>query len=97
MYYLNKVYVCNRGLKMGDSYSMKLPQELAGFFQKYIDEHKELGYKFISQYVLHVLQDHAKELLNLSGAPKERERVITLRTGTYTKEEIKKILENMRE
>jgi len=44
---------------------MKIPQDLANFFQKYIDTHKELGYKFVSQYVLHFLQDHAKEILTL--------------------------------
>lgn len=82
---------------MGDSYTMKLPQELADFFQNYIDDHRELGYKFVSQYVLHVLQDHAKELLNLGGKPKEREKIITLRTGTYTKEQLQKMLENMKE
>lgn len=82
---------------MGDSYSMKIPQELADFFQNYLDDHKGLGYKFVSQYILHVLQDHAKDLMSLSGKPKEREKVITLRTGTYTKEDLKKLLENMKE
>ena len=38
---------------MGDSYSMKIPQEMADFIEKYLAEHKELGLKFVSQYVLH--------------------------------------------
>ena len=83
---------------MGDSYTMKIPQELADFFQKYIDNHKELGYKFVSQYVLHVLQDHAKILLNINTISKEKkEETLTLKSGTYTKEELLKILKNMEE
>lgn len=82
---------------MGDSYTMKIPQELADFFEKYIGEHRELGYKFISQYVLHVLQDHAKNLLNLSPSKEKKETIIRLKEGTYTKEELQKLLENMKE
>lgn len=82
---------------MGSGYNMKIPQELADFFQKHIDEHKELGYKFVSQYVLHVLQDHARDLLNLNLPKTRKENIVTLKSGTYTKEEIQKLLENMKE
>lgn len=83
---------------MGDSYNMKIPQDLANFFQKYIDTHKELGYKFVSQYVLHILQDHAKELLTLEDKiKKEKKEGITLKTGTYTKEELLKLFEEQKQ
>ncbi|KKM23034.1 hypothetical protein LCGC14_1619260 [marine sediment metagenome] len=83
---------------MGDSYNMKIPQDLANFFQKYIDIHKELGYKFVSQYVLHVLQDHAKELLPLEDKVQmERKQGITLETGTYTKEELLRLFEDQKQ
>lgn len=83
---------------MGDSYSMKIPIDLAEFFQKYIDDHKELGYRFVSQYVLHILQDHAKVLLNKSNVSIEKKETnIKLNSGTYSKEELQKILANMEE
>ena len=80
---------------MGDSYSMKIPQEMADFIEKYLAEHKELGLKFVSQYVLKILREHIENLLNLG--PEPREKVITLRTGTYTREQLKELLEDMKE
>lgn len=45
-----------------DRYTMKIPRELADFFQKYIDNNPELGFNKISQLALHILQDKVFDL-----------------------------------
>lgn len=83
---------------MGDYYNMKLPQELADFFQEYIKEHKELGFRFVSQYALHLLQQEAKRVSQEKKENlKNENKTITIRSGTYSKEDIKKLLENIKE
>lgn len=83
---------------MGDYYNMKLPQELADFFQEYIKEHKELGFRFVSQYALHLLQQEAKRISQEKKENlKNENKTITIRSGTYSKEDIKKLLENIKE
>lgn len=74
---------------------MKIPRELADLFQKIIDENKELGYRTISQYALHVLQDHAKIILDKKIETMQKEEII-LEKGKYTKEDIKKIFDKMK-
>ena len=74
---------------MADKYTLKVPQELADFFQKYIDDHPELGCTFVSQYLLHVLREKAEEIMLSQDIKNE----IKLKEGTYLKEEIKKLLE----
>lgn len=73
---------------MADKYTLKVPQGLADFFQKYIDKHPELGYTFVSQYLLHVLREKAEEIM-LSLKDKK----IKLEERTYSKEDLKKLLE----
>lgn len=83
---------------MGDYYNMKLPQELADFFQEYIKEHKEIGFRFVSQYALHLLQQEAKRISQEKKENlKNENKTITIRSGTYSKEDIKKLLENIKE
>lgn len=83
---------------MGDYYNMKLPQELADLFQEYIKEHKELGFRFVSQYALHLLQQEAKRISRERKENlKSENKTITIRSGTYTKDDIKKLLENIEE
>ena len=50
--------------KMVDNYNMKIPRELADLFQRYINEHEELGFRKISQFVLHILREEAKKLID---------------------------------
>ena len=45
-------------------YNMKIPRELADLFQEYIENHPQLGYRTISQYILHILQDEAKKIIS---------------------------------
>jgi len=83
---------------LGDSYTMKIPKDLADFFERYIQEHKELGYKFISQFALHILQEKARELLEdekKKEPPLEIKNKITLKEGEYSREDLKKLLENI--
>lgn len=75
---------------MTDKYNLKVPQKLVEFFQEYVEENPELGYKFVSQYMLHLLQEEARRLLNA-----QKERQITLKSGTYTKEDLKNLLDSM--
>ena len=51
------------GSKMSD-YNLKVPRELADLFEKYIEKHKELGYRTVSQYILEVLRKEAKQLID---------------------------------
>ncbi|MHA1232414.1 MAG: hypothetical protein ACTSPQ_17420 [Candidatus Helarchaeota archaeon] len=45
-----------------DRYTMKIPRELKEFFQQYIDKNPDLGFKTVSQFALHILQQKAFEL-----------------------------------
>ncbi len=49
---------------MGDKYNIKIPRELAELFQQYIDKHKELGYTTVSQFILEVLRNEAKRIID---------------------------------
>jgi len=76
---------------MTDGYNMKIPQELADFVEKDIKEHPELGFKFISQYVTHLLREDIKKITSNNSYGKE-EKKIHLYEGNYTREEIEKLL-----
>lgn len=75
---------------MADTYTMKIPRELADFFQEYIDKNRRLGFRTVSQYILYALQNHAKDLMETEE--EKRQKRITLQSGTYTKEELLKLL-----
>ena len=49
---------------MTDYYTIKIPEELRDLFRKYIEKHKELGFKTVSQYILHLLRTEAKRLID---------------------------------
>jgi len=49
---------------MVDNYNMKIPRELADLFQRYINEHEELGFRKVSEFVLHILREEAKKLID---------------------------------
>ena len=75
---------------MVNKYTLKIPQELADHFQNFIDEHPELGYKYVSQYCLQILRDKAAELPRAGMKPKS----LTLKSGTYTKEDLERLFKN---
>ena len=80
---------------MGDKYNTKIPRKLADLFQEYIEKNPQLGFNKVSQYILHVLQKDAERILE-SGleARKETPKTISIKSGSYTKDEILKFFEN---
>lgn len=44
---------------MSDKYTMKIPAELKKLFQEYIDKNPDLGFRKVSQFALHILQEKA--------------------------------------
>ena len=44
---------------MSDKYTMKMPAELKKLFQEYIDKNSDLGFRKVSQFALHILQEKA--------------------------------------
>ncbi|MHA1283285.1 MAG: hypothetical protein ACTSVV_04955 [Promethearchaeota archaeon] len=46
-----------------DDYFMKIPREMANFIENHINENKELGFKTVSQFILHVLREEVKNIL----------------------------------
>ena len=75
---------------MADKYNLKVPLKLVEFFKNYINEHKELGYTFVSKYLLKLLQDEAERLMREKN--KKEEKKIVLPSGEYTREELEKII-----
>ena len=47
---------------MTEKYTMKIPAELKELFQNYIDKNPDLGFKKVSQFALHILQEKAIEI-----------------------------------
>lgn len=76
---------------MTDKYNLKIPQELVNFFKNYIKNHKELGFTFVSKYLLYILQIEAKKLMEEELEKKENKK-ITLTSGDYTREELEKLI-----
>ena len=46
-----------------DYYNLNIPNELRIFYEAYISKHPNLGFKSVSQYLLHVLQDKAEKIV----------------------------------
>lgn len=47
---------------MSNKYTMKIPAELKDLFQEYIDKNPGLGFRKVSQFALHILQEKAIEI-----------------------------------
>ena len=47
---------------MSNKYTMKIPAELKKLFQDYIDKNPDLGFRKVSQFALHILQEKAIEI-----------------------------------
>lgn len=68
---------------MTDKYNMNIPGDIADFIQNYINTNPELGFKFVSQYVIHLLREDIKTL--------SKDKII-IPEGEYTAEDIKKMI-----
>ena len=49
-----------------DYYNLNIPNELRILFEAYLLNHPNLGFKSVSQYLLHVLQNKAEDLLRVN-------------------------------
>lgn len=67
-------------------YNMSVPNELRILFEEYIRKYPTLGYKNVSQLILHLLQKKAEEIIK-DNPDLERIEKITLSSGTYVLQE----------
>lgn len=44
-------------------YNLKINYELYNVFEKYLDDHIELGYRSVSEFLNEIIRDKAKEIL----------------------------------
>ena len=65
-----------------DYYTMNIPNELRILFEAYINQHPNLGFKNVSQYLLHILQMKAEEIIKDNPDLKKIEE-ITLSSGIF--------------
>ena len=69
-----------------DYYTMNIPNELRILFEAYIAKHPNLGFKSASQYLLHIIQVRAEEIIRENPDMKKIEE-IALSSGTYVLQE----------
>jgi len=69
-----------------DYYTMNIPNELRILFEAYIGKFPNLGFKNVSQYILHILQMKAEEIIQKNLDLNKIEE-ITLSSGTYILQE----------
>jgi len=65
-----------------DYYSLNIPTELRILYEAYISKNPNLGFKNVSQYLLHILQGKAEEILKENPDLKKIEE-IKLSSGIY--------------
>jgi hypothetical protein len=65
-----------------DYYTMNFSNELRILFEAYIRKYPNLGYKNVSQFVLHLVQKRAEEIMKDNPDLRKIEE-ITLKDGTY--------------
>lgn len=89
-----------------DYYTLNLPNELRILFEAYILKNPNLGFKNVSQYLLHLLQSKAEKLIKEDSSLKRIEKLellnfsyILQEDGTYkkilNKEKVAKKIDNM--
>ena len=78
-----------------DYYSLNIPNELRILYEAYISKYPNLGFKNVSQYLLHILQRKAEEIVQENQDLKKIEEIklssgtyILQQDGTYKKEEV---------
>lgn len=69
-----------------DYYTMNIPNELRILFEAYINKHPNLGFKSVSQYLLHILQIKAEEIIK-DNPDLKKIKEITLSSGIYVLQE----------
>ena len=67
-------------------YTMNIPNELRILYEAYIAKFPNLGFKNVSQYILHILQMKAEEIMQKNPDLNKIEE-ITLSSGTYLLQE----------
>lgn len=65
-----------------DYYTMNIPNELRILYEAYITKYPNLGFKNVSQYILHVLQLKAENIIQKNPDLNKIEE-IKLSSGTY--------------
>ena len=75
-----------------DYYTLNIPNELRILYEAHLLENPNLGFKNVSQYLMHVLQGKAEELIQENPKLKKIERLklpahsfILEKNGTYKK------------
>lgn len=66
-----------------DYYTLNIPNELRILFKAYLLRNPNLGFKNVSQYLLHVLQGRAEEIVHDNPKLKRIEK-LKLPSHTYT-------------
>ncbi len=69
-----------------DYYTLNIPNELRILFEAYLVKNPNLGFKSVSQYLLHVLQGRAEEIIHDNPKLKKIEKLI-LRSHSYILQE----------
>ena len=69
-----------------DYYTMNIPNGLRILFEAYIAKFPNFGFKSVSQYILHLLQMKAEEIIQKNPDLNKIEE-ITLSSGTYILQE----------
>ena len=65
-----------------DYYNLNIPNELRILYEAYILKHPDLGFKSVSQYLLHVLQNRAEDIIRDNPDLKKIEE-LKVSTGIY--------------
>ena len=68
-----------------DYYTMNIPNELRILFEAYIAKHPNLGFKSASQYLLHIIQVRAEEIIRENPDMKKIEEIrqMVISTALY--------------
>jgi hypothetical protein len=81
---------------MVDKYTLKVPQDLADVFQNYLDEHPELGYTFVSEFMRDILRDKSQELKQ-DLKKEKKSKIIKLESGEYTIQDLMRLIEEKKD
>ena len=63
-----------------DYYNLNIPNELRILFEAYLLNNPNLGFKSVSQYLLHTLQNKAEEILRDNP---ELKKITTIQIGNF--------------
>lgn len=69
-----------------DYYTLNIPNELRILFEAYINQNPNLGFKSVSQYLLHVIQGKAEKIIHDNPELRKIEK-LRLSTHSYILEE----------